>query len=127
MAEKITGIFPVLMILPGETIEDVLDDRDMTQEELAARTGFTKAYINSVIRGEKPISAKLAKRLEYVFDVPMSFWRNLQENYDAEHQEHGCGVRKEGMMAIRCCRNCGKSCVPASKTSSGKSGKYGKR
>lgn len=88
MAEKTTGISPELLILPGETIEDVLKDRDMTQAELAASTGFTKAYINSVIRGKKPISAKLAKRLEYVFDVPMSFWINLQANYDAECQEY---------------------------------------
>ncbi|MDY6269273.1 MAG: HigA family addiction module antitoxin [Selenomonadaceae bacterium] len=88
MAEKTTGISPELLILPGETIEDVLNDRDMTQAELAASTGFTKAYINSVIRGKKPISAKLAKRLEYVFDVPMSFWINLQANYDAERQEY---------------------------------------
>ncbi len=88
MAEKITGISPELMILPGETIADVLNDRDMTQAELAASTGFTKAYINSVIRGKKSISAKLAKRLEYVFDVPMSFWLNLQANYDAERQEY---------------------------------------
>lgn len=56
----------------------------MTQEELAIRTGFSHKYISKVINGRKDISLLLAKRLQYVFGIPTSFWINLQEIYDEE-------------------------------------------
>lgn len=84
MAAKITGISRDLIIHPGETIADVLEERSITQAELAARTGVTAAYISNVIAGKKDISAKFAFALEYALGVPKSFWLNLQANYDAE-------------------------------------------
>lgn len=84
MATKKTGISLELLIHPGETIADVLEDRGISQAELAARTGVTPAYISNVITGKKSISAKFAMNLEYALGVPKSFWLNLQANYDAE-------------------------------------------
>ena len=40
MAAKKTGISLDLIIHPGETIADVLEERGLTQVELAARTGI---------------------------------------------------------------------------------------
>lgn len=84
MAAKITGISRDLIIHPGETIADVLEDRGITQAELATRTGVTPAYVSNVVAGKKDISANFALALEYALDVPKSFWLNLQANYDAE-------------------------------------------
>lgn len=84
MAVKKTGISRDLIIHPGETIADVLEDRGITQAELAARTGVSPAYVSSVISGKKDISGKFAFALEYALGVPKSFWLNLQANYDAE-------------------------------------------
>lgn len=84
MAAKKIGISRDLIIHPGETIADVLEERGITQAELAARTGVTPAYISNVIAGNKDISAKFAFALEYALGVPKSFWLNLQANYDAE-------------------------------------------
>lgn len=77
MAAKRTGISRDLIIHPGETIADVLEDRGITQAELATRTGVTAAYVGNVIAGKKDISAKFALSLEYasrtdflVFPVP---------------------------------------------------------
>ncbi|MDE6621931.1 MAG: HigA family addiction module antidote protein [Lachnospiraceae bacterium] len=84
MAAKITGISRDLMIHPGETIADVLEDRGITQAELATRTGTTPAYVSNVIAGKKDISTNFAMALEYALGVPKSFWLNLQANYDAE-------------------------------------------
>ncbi len=84
MAVKITGISRDLIIHPGETIADVLEERGITQIELAIRTGVTAAYVSNVIAGKKDISANFALALEYALDVPKSFWLNLQANYDAE-------------------------------------------
>ena len=84
MAVKKTGISRDLIIHPGETIADVLEERGISQVELAALTGVSPAYVSNVIAGKKDISAKFAFALEYALDVPKSFWLNLQANYDAE-------------------------------------------
>ena len=84
MAVKKTGISRDLIIHPGETIADVLEERGITQAELAASTGVTPAYVSNVISGKKDISAKFAFALEYALGVPKSFWLNLQSHYDAE-------------------------------------------
>lgn len=84
MATKRTGISRDLIIHPGETIADVLEERGITQSELAARTNVSPAYVSNVIAGKKDISSRFAMALEYALDVPKSFWLNLQANYDAE-------------------------------------------
>ena len=84
LAGKLDEGLSALMISPGETVEDVLKNRRMTAKELAAKTGIAESYITNVVLGRMPITEKLAERLEDVFDVPMSFWLNLQANYDSE-------------------------------------------
>ena len=56
----------------------------MSQQELAARTGVTPAFISKVINGKKDISRNFAYALECAFGVPKTFWLNLQANYEAE-------------------------------------------
>lgn len=87
MAVKKTGISRDLIIHPGETIADILEARNLTQAELAVRTGVSPAFIGGVIAGKKDISSKFAMALEYALGVPKSFWLNLQARYDAEMLE----------------------------------------
>lgn len=84
MAEKRHVISPDLVIHPGETIYDLLQDRGITQKELALRAGVSEPFLSDVIHGKKDISKSLALGLQYAFGVPGSFWLNLQANYDAE-------------------------------------------
>ena len=84
MAEKRRVISPDLVIHPGETIFDLLQDRGITQRELAWRSGVSEPFLSDVIHGKKDISKGLALGLQYAFGVPSSFWLNLQANYDAE-------------------------------------------
>ena len=51
MKKKI-GISRDLIIHPGETIADVLEERGISQVELASWTGVTPAYISNVIAGK---------------------------------------------------------------------------
>ena len=60
MAVKRTGLSLDLVIHPGETIAEVIEERGITQAELAARAGVSAAYVSNVIAGKKPISAKFA-------------------------------------------------------------------
>jgi len=75
-----------LLICPGETIEDVLKDRNMTVTELAELTGCSEAFINRVIAGSDRITDDFAETLERTFGVSKSFWINLQNHYDEEHR-----------------------------------------
>ncbi len=88
MAEKITGLSRELIIHPGETLNDVLEDRNISQVELAHRTGVTGAHISKIINGAKGISVSFAKKLEYALGVDSSFWVNLQAIYDCEMAEY---------------------------------------
>lgn len=66
---------------PGETLEDVLEERSMTQAELAERTGLSRKTINEIIKGKAPITPETALHLEKVFDVPAHFWNAREHQY----------------------------------------------
>lgn len=82
------GLSLDFIIHPGETLKEVLEENDMSQEELATRTGYSPKHVSEVINGKKGISSEFAKRLAYVFTMPMSFWVNLQGIYDKEILEY---------------------------------------
>jgi len=84
MAKQKHGISSDLVIHPGETIADILEDRNITQKELTKRIGMSEPFLSDVIRGKKDISESLAMGLENVLNVPSSFWMNLQTNYEEE-------------------------------------------
>lgn len=74
-------IYDEYIIAPGETIEELLECNSMTQLDLADKTGINKKTINEIIKGKAPISTVTALKLEYVFNIPASFWNNLESNY----------------------------------------------
>lgn len=82
--QKTIGLSPDLIIHPGETLIEILEDREMSQKELAVRTGMTEKHISTVVKGQKNISVAFAKKLEYALGIDASFWINLQSNYDRE-------------------------------------------
>ena len=84
MMEKSNGLSLELIVHPGETIKELLNDKNMNQEELAIRTGYSAKHISEVLSGKKSISSKFANSLEYVFNIPTEFWINLKGIYDKE-------------------------------------------
>jgi plasmid maintenance system antidote protein VapI len=66
---------------PGATIQDILDERSMTQVELAERMGRTKEFINRLIHGNETLSQKVALELERVLNVPARFWNQREHLY----------------------------------------------
>ncbi len=73
--------FNEYVIAPGETIQELLETNYMTQLDLADKTGINKKTINEIIKGKAPITISTALKLEYVFNIPASFWNNLESNY----------------------------------------------
>ena len=102
MVQKIQPIYlNELLIHPGETVLEMIQDRNISQKELAIRTGFSEKHISTVISGQKNISAEFAMKLEYALGVPASFWRNLQTNYDLEvvsfNEQHNISVEEQNI------------------------------
>jgi addiction module HigA family antidote len=68
---------------PGETIEDLLEERRWTQTELAERTGLTRKHINDLLRGRAHISADTAVRLDKTLGGSPGFWLEREAQYRA--------------------------------------------
>lgn len=84
MDAKTNGLYPDFIIHPGETLKEILVDREMAKRELALRTSVIEPHISKFIKGSKAISVSFAKNLEYALGIDASFWINLQANYDKE-------------------------------------------
>lgn len=66
---------------PGETLEEVLDERGMTQAELAERTGRSKKTINEIVQGKAALTPDMALLLERVLSIPAQFWLTREQQY----------------------------------------------
>jgi len=85
MAQATTDVFqPSYAVPPGETIADLLEEREMTQTELARRLGVSLKHTNQVIKGAASISPDLALGLEKVFGASADFWLNRESQPEAD-------------------------------------------
>lgn len=66
---------------PGATLGDILEERNMTQAELAERMGRTQKFVSNVTNGKAPITQETALQLERVMDVPAHFWNRREQQY----------------------------------------------
>lgn len=82
MGSKIQNQYnPDYVSPPGDTLLEVLEERGMTQAELAERTGRPKKTINEIINGKTAITPETALQLELVFNISASFWNNHERRY----------------------------------------------
>ena len=87
---------PDLVLPPGDTLLEVLEERGMTQAELAARTGLSTKHINQIAKGRAPITTETSLLLERATGVAARVWSNLEIAYrehvhrieEAERLEH---------------------------------------
>ena len=76
-----TGFHPDWVSPPGETIADVLEERNESQTGLARRLGYTKKRLNQLIQGKAPLSKATALRLERVLGDNAEFWLAREARY----------------------------------------------
>ncbi len=70
-----------LLVCPGDTIQETIDEVGMSQAELAERMGRTKEKLNELIKGKAPLTKKTAIKLENVLGIPAILWMNLEKLY----------------------------------------------
>lgn len=94
-AKKTHGFDPDYAVPPGETLLEVMESLNMTQKDLAVRTGLTVQTLNRIIKGQQPITYETANRLELVTGVPANFWNNLE----AQFQEQSTKLEERRRLA----------------------------
>ena len=85
------GLFePDWVSPPGETIEDLLEEKEWTKSELATRMGVTRKHINELLRGRASLTSETAERLSMVLGSTSEFWLEREAQYRAalRRQEH---------------------------------------
>jgi len=77
----VTDYRPDVVYPPGETLREVLEDRGMSQAELARLTGIPATAIDEIIQGTAQLTPETALQLERVLRVPVRLWLNLEHAY----------------------------------------------
>jgi len=92
---------PDYVSCPGETLQDIIESLNMTQVDLAKRTGRPVKTISEIIRGKSAITPGTALQLEKVLKIPASFWNNREGQYReflAKVEERKTMVRRLGWL-----------------------------
>ena len=94
MSEAFNNQFrPDYAVPPGETLQEVLENRGMSLAELAEKTGRSEMTISDVVMGEARITPDFALQLERDLGIPAGFWTNLQRQCD---ETPGCPDDRSG-------------------------------
>ncbi len=80
---------------PGRILQRELDAREISQAQLAARTGLSTKHVNLVIKGTAPLSADVAVTLEEILGVSAEMWLSLE----ASRQAHEARAERQNALA----------------------------
>lgn len=79
--EQVYDFEPDFLVVPGETLLETLEELEISQAELARRTGRPLKTINGIVKGNVAITPETAIQFEKVLGVPARFWLNLESDY----------------------------------------------
>lgn len=71
---------------PGETIADLLEEKDWTQAQLAEKLEYTSDYVSQLVNGKAFITEEVAVKLAKVLGGTENFWLNREANYRSQQQ-----------------------------------------
>ena len=81
MTEVILSYRPQAVSAPGVTLAELIDEREITQAELARRMGRPLNAVNEMVLGNKEITEDTALELERVLGTPAHFWLAREARY----------------------------------------------
>ena len=84
MVENLQTFTPDWISPPGETISDLIEEREWSQADLAKRLGYTTKHVSLLINGKAPITEETALKLESVLASSASFWLSREAQYRAK-------------------------------------------
>lgn len=81
MSSPIEAFAPDWASPPGETILDLMEERDWSQAELANRLGFSAKHLNQLVKGKVALTYETALKLERVLGSTAEFWMNRESQF----------------------------------------------
>jgi HTH-type transcriptional regulator/antitoxin HigA len=81
MNSQVERFTPDWASTPGDTILDLMEERDWNQVELANRLGFSTKHLNQLIKSKATLTYDTAQKLERVLGSTVSFWMNRESKY----------------------------------------------
>lgn len=78
---------PYKNIGPGAHIQELMDIRDWTQQDLADVLGVSTKHVNKLLNDEQSITLNMAKLLGEAFDLTPQLWINLDTNFRLKQEE----------------------------------------
>ena len=67
---------------PGEVLKEEIEERGISQRQLAKHMGVAYSVINEILYGHRPLTAKTALLFESALDVPANSLMYLQTKYN---------------------------------------------
>ena len=101
MSKKVVEYKDLVAFHPGQYVEDLIEDYNVTQKEFAERLGVSAKTVSKLVNAEESISKETAHKLAKLSGVSMQTWLNLQNIYDVkvaeiiEQREFDQGREKE--------------------------------
>lgn len=95
MTERNAPYAPDWVSPPGDTILDIIEERNWSQVELATRLGYSEKHVSQLINGKVPLSDETAMRLERVLGSNAGFWLARE----AKYREHCARLESERAQA----------------------------
>jgi HTH-type transcriptional regulator / antitoxin HigA len=83
-----TGWTPDWAVPPGEILLEALQDRGMSQSELARRMARPVKTINEIINGKAAITSETAIQLERALGISARFWTGVEASYRDSLAQH---------------------------------------
>jgi len=83
MAIESTAWQPDWAVAPGEILLETIQERGISQSELARRMGRPTKTINEIVNGKAALTPDTAIQLELTLGIPAGFWNNAEGLYRA--------------------------------------------
>lgn len=87
MSKKIVEYKDQIAFHPGQYVEELIEDHNVTQKEFAERLGVSAKTISKLVNGEQSISNDIAQKLAKFTNISKKTWLSLQKSYDKKVAE----------------------------------------
>lgn len=87
MTNKIIESKDLIAFHPGQYIEELIEDYNLTQKEFAERLGISEMELGKLVNSEESISNDIARKLAKITNISIITWLNLQNAYDVKIAE----------------------------------------
>lgn len=91
------GDFPIA-VHPGDILREMLEEKGVSQSQLARHLNTDPARINEICRGRRGLSTEMAVLLGKAFGTSAALWVNLQKNWELSQVDRAIG---KGIGLIR--------------------------